>query len=226
MPRLEGTTTETGGEPLVERRARELAASAQILGFRALHQMGYRDSGMHTEVGDGFAHVPLAQITERLTAIFAAERPHVVLTYDPDYAARHPDHQRAYEATIAAFERAGDAMWCPAKLYGTRTHSPRKLDAMHQWLVTNDRPSPYADARDGPDPTTTSILVTEHLEHARRATQAHASQVAADDPWFFAVPTYAMPHVYPYEDLALLASRVSIVRDERGIEIDLFSGIS
>ena len=221
-----GATAETGSEPLVGRRARELAASAQILGFQEVHQLGYRDSGMQAEVLDGFAHAPLAPIIERFTAILAVERPHVVFTYDRDYAARHPDHQRAYEATVAAFERAGDATWRPAKLYGARTHSPRKLDAMHRWLVANGRPSPYADALGGPDPTTTSIAVSDHLEHARRAVQAHASQVTADDPWFFAVPTHAMPHVYPYEDLALLASRVPIVRDERGIETDLFSGIT
>jgi mycothiol S-conjugate amidase len=116
-----------------------------------------------------------------------------------------------------------------AKLYGCRTHSPKRLRAMHDWLVASGHASPFggalAAAESSPDPTTTRVDVSAQLTIARRALSAHRSQVAPDDPWFFSVPVESMRAIYPYEDFVIMRSSLPIVREADGYEHDLFAGI-
>jgi mycothiol S-conjugate amidase len=218
-----------GAEELASVRARELRDAAVILGYETTHLLGYQDSGMDGTAPDGFASAPLDRVVGELVTIIQRERPDVVVTYDAEYAARHPDHRRGHEAASDAFERAATADWHPLKLYGCRTHSPGRLRAMHDWLISAGRPSPYADAlarsAASVDPTTTRVDVSIHLAVAQRALQAHASQVAADDPWFFSVPLDVMRRIYPYDDYSLLRSRVACAATNGAIECDLFDGI-
>jgi mycothiol S-conjugate amidase len=159
-------------------------------------------------------------------SVLRREQPDVVVTYDPSYAGRHPDHLRSYEATCAAFD-AADGARGPSKLYGCRTHSPRRLRAMHDWLTSTGLESPYesALAADPVDATTTRIDIGDYLPIARRALLAHRSQVAADDPWFFSVPVEVMRRIYPFEDYVLLQSRVPGETAGSEHERDLFAGI-
>jgi mycothiol S-conjugate amidase len=215
---------ETGDVAAV--RAAELRNAVRILGYEATHLLGYRDSGVDGTAPGGFATTDFHAIVSQLVSVFRREQPDVVVTYDPGYAARHPDHLRSYEAACAAFDATGGAGRGPLKLYGCRTHSPGKLRAMHDWLTSTGKESPYGSALadDTLDETTTRIDVGNHLSIARQALLAHHSQVAPDDPWFFSVPVDAMRRIYPYEDYVLLRSRVPVVADE-GHERDLFAGI-
>ena len=209
-------------------RAAELREAVAILGYDATHLLGYRDSGMDGSIEDGFATAPLERVVDDLVDIFCMERPDVVVTYDADYAIRHPDHRRSHEATVLAFDRAVIDDWRPRKLYGCRTHSPGRLRAMHQWLIDDERTSPYANALASADAaidqTTTRIDVANELATARRALGAHRSQVPADDPWFFSVPLETMRRIYPYEDYVRLRSHVPVVTGG-DYETDLFAGI-
>jgi mycothiol S-conjugate amidase len=216
------------GGDLAARRSAELQAAVEILGYETTYRLGYRDSGMDVSVPGGFATVDLDLVVTELLDVFQRERPDVVVTYDPHYAARHPDHQRCYDATRAAFDAAPPAPWRPVKLYGCRTHSPAKVRAMHEWLTSCGQASPYRDAltADTHDETTTRIAVGDELAMAQHALRAHGSQVAADDPWFFSVPLAALREIYPYEDYVLMHSRVPIVRGADGFEHDLFSGVA
>ena len=214
---------------LADVRADELRDAVAILGYESTRLLGYRDSGMDGSVPHGFASAPITRVVDDLVDILRHERPDVVVTYDADYAVRHPDHQRSHDATLLAFDRAAIDGWRPLKLYGCRTHSPQRLRAMHQWLNNHARTSPYANALASADATidqtTTRIDVATELETARRALAAHRSQVADDDPWFFSVPVEAMRTIYPYEDYVRLRSHVPVDADASGYETDLFAGI-
>jgi LmbE family N-acetylglucosaminyl deacetylase len=62
---------------------------------------GYPDGGL--------ADVPERELTDRVAAVLAEERPDVVLTFGPDGITGHPDHVAVGRATDAAFLRlAGD----------------------------------------------------------------------------------------------------------------------
>jgi mycothiol S-conjugate amidase len=217
-----------GDRSLAEVRAAELREAVAILGYDTTHSLGYRDSGMDGSVVDGFATAPLRQIVDELVDLFRTERPDVVVTYDAEYAGRHPDHRRSHEAAVLAFDCAAIDGWRPLKLYGCRTHSPQRLRAMHTWLNNEARESPYANAlasaEAAPDQTTTRIDVANELETARRALAAHRSQVPADDPWFFSVPVETMRRIYPYEDYVRIRSHVRVATDG-AYETDLFAGI-
>jgi mycothiol S-conjugate amidase len=210
---------------LVAIRARELDAAAAILGYSAAYQLAYLDSGMTGDLPGAFASIDPNRIAAQLGAIFDAERPDVVVTYDPEYATGHPDHQHAHDATVlASQEHLGHR---PAKLYGIRTYSPARLAAMHAWLTQQSLPSPYegALASVGVDATTSRIDVRGYVAIARRALRAHRSQVAPDEPWFFAVPTDALEVIHPWDDYQLLSSQVAR-RDVGGeYETDLFAGL-
>ena len=218
-------------EDLAAVRSLELGEAAKILGYESTVRLGYRDSGMHGAEPDGFVSTDRGVVVADLVTIFRRERPHVVVTYDPVYAARHPDHQRCYEATCAAFDAAADDDGGrPSKLYGCRTHSPGRLQAMHEWLTAAGQVSPYAGAlaAETIDETTTRIDVSDYIATARRALSAHRSQVAADDPWFFSVSTEVLRQIYPFEDYVLMRSLVEPEHGRRDAEVhedDLFANI-
>ena len=98
-------------------RAAELDESVRIIGYDALHMLGYRDSGMAgTEPNahpDSFANADLDEAVGRLVAIVRAERPQVIIGYARDRVYVHPDHLRVHEISVLAFERAGDPDWYP-----------------------------------------------------------------------------------------------------------------
>lgn len=222
-------------------RRRELDRSVEILGYASLHLAGYHDSGMpDTEPNrreDNLWNAPFDEALERLVLVVRSERPQVILAYDEDHSGYpHPDHIRAHELAIAAYDAAGDAArfpnageaWAPSKLYYMGwTH--RRVLAMHEALVTAGKESWYGDRLKGWDPAgdarfTTQIDVGAHLEQRRASLLAHATQVAPDSFWF-AVPNDVIAAIYPFEDYALAQTRVEPVRDADGFERDLFSGL-
>ena len=84
-----------------------------MLGYDALHLLGYHDSGMpDTEDNarpDNFANAPLDEAVGRLVRIIREERPQVIITYrDEQNFYPHPDHIRVHEISGPAFELAGD----------------------------------------------------------------------------------------------------------------------
>jgi mycothiol S-conjugate amidase len=211
-------------------RRAELAAATALLGYASTYELGYRDSGTGSPEPGTFAAAEVEEVSERLVEILRAERADVVVSYAEAYARRHPDHWQCHRATVRAFAAAATPSWRPSKLYLTRTHSSAKVRAMHDWLLAQGRASPYerllvGPAAGGRDPTTTRIHVADHLAAARAALRAHRSQVPADDPWFFSVPTEVMAALYPWEDFELAVSTVPMVVDESGYEADLFSGL-
>src|ERR1700716_1519966 len=114
---------------LAEVRSRELDESVRILGINRLYKLGYRDSGMAGTADNAnprsFHQANLDEAVERVVQVVRAEHPQVIVTYDERGGYGHPDHIRAHQVAVAAFEAAGDARrfpaagpaWAPSRLY-------------------------------------------------------------------------------------------------------------
>ncbi len=223
-------------------RQAELEESVRIIGYHALHLLGYRDSGMpDTEPNrhpDAFCNADLEEPIAKLVAIIRVERPQVILTYGEDHSRYpHPDHIRVHDITVPAFERAGDPGWYPdagepwqpLKLYYTGAFSRRRIDAMHRYFVERGEESPYQAwidrlPEDAPETNTTRIDVGSFLEIGRAALIAHRTQIAPDGRWF-AIPTDVIRQIHPWEEYVLARSLVGDIPEPGDYETDLFAGV-
>lgn len=222
-------------------RLRELDHSARILGYAAVHLLGYRDSGMpgtpENEHAEAFANAELENVVGRLATIVRAERPHVIIAYGDDHSFYpHPDHIRAHEIAVLAFDAAGDPArypdagppWTPLKLYycGWTMRQARALDAAFRARGVDGPFAEWIERReDLDDRFGTRIGVAEFVGHRRRALAAHATQVAPDSFWM-ALSEEELRAAWPYEEFVLARSRVPAGQPDGGFETDLFSGIA
>ena len=99
------------GETLVDRRAKEVAASAKVLGVARLEMLGYKDSGMTgwSQNGDpaAFINVDVEVAAQRLAKILKEENADAVTIYDWHGNYGHPDHIAVYKVGMRAAEIAG-----------------------------------------------------------------------------------------------------------------------
>ncbi|HEV7129661.1 MAG TPA: PIG-L family deacetylase [Ktedonobacterales bacterium] len=143
---------------LAEVRTEELRCSVAALGIAQLHLLGYRDSGMVGTPANAhplaFTNVDFATASARLVALVRAERPQVIVTYDPQGGYGHPDHIMAHRIAVAAYEGAGDVErfpvapgepgpWSPSKLYYVAWPRER-LMALRQEVLDRGLPDPFA----------------------------------------------------------------------------------
>ena len=95
----------------------ELTCAAEALRLAGVIHLGYRDSGMpgspNNTAPGALAAAPLDEVTARVVKVIRELRPQVVLTFDPIGGYRHPDHIAIHNATIKAFQTAGDATQYP-----------------------------------------------------------------------------------------------------------------
>ncbi|HEX9712945.1 MAG TPA: mycothiol conjugate amidase Mca [Actinomycetota bacterium] len=226
---------------LHEIRIEELARSVEILGYDAVHLLGYRDSGMpDTEPNahpHAFANAELDDAVGKLVAVIREERPQVLITYsDAQERYPHPDHLRVHDISVAAFDAAADPErypdagepWQPLKLYYVG-FTKRALELAHQSYEQAGIESPVAkwlDAfPDGHDERwRTRIDVASYVARKRESLLAHRTQIAPDWFWLRLPPELAQT-AYRFEDFCLARSLVDPVYDGDGFETDLFSGI-
>lgn len=222
-------------ERLAELRSEELEEAARIIGYARVVKLGYRDSGMPRSPAnarpDAFANVPLDQPLRQVVRIIREERPQVVLAYDEHRGYPHPDHLRVHRLGLAAFQAAADSEcfpeegepWEVAKLYAP-VFTRSRLEKLHAALLERGLQSPLAEwiarREEEPDPEITArIPIAGTLERAREALRAHRTQIDPDGQWF-QIPAELIRRVHPYEDFALLATRVPVEPPEE----DLFEG--
>jgi LmbE family N-acetylglucosaminyl deacetylase len=187
-----------GESSVAEFRTAELLCAAETLGMRAVHLLGYRDSGMSgapdDQRDDALIASPRAGVVGKLVALLRTLRPQVVVTHGPYGGYGHPDHIRLFEATNEAFSAAGDPTqfpeqglppWSPQRLYYT-TFDPRptKIFIAIQRLLRRD-PSQYGENGDVDlleaarqvTPVTCAIDVMPWLAVKERAFRCHRSQL-------------------------------------------------
>lgn len=126
-------------ESMAELRMAELYCAAEELGFADIYTFGYRDSGMpgspDNDHPSSLHAAPLEEVTERIVEVIRTVRPQVVITFDPFGGYGHPDHIKMHEATVRAYEAAGDPTCFPAQIEaGLEVYSPQKL-----YFMTQDR---------------------------------------------------------------------------------------
>ena len=97
-------------------RIGELTAALHALGVDGPIYLGgagrWRDSGMaevETRSRRRFFDAEEREAVGELVAIIREQRPHVVVTYDPNGGYGHPDHVRTHTVTMAAVAAAGTA---------------------------------------------------------------------------------------------------------------------
>lgn len=223
-------------ERLPEVRREELARAADIIGYREVVPLGYRDSGMPESPANSrpgaFAAADLDEAVGRLVAELRRTRPQVVITYNDDQRGYpHPDHLRVHEISVLAFDRAGDPdaypdagpPWQPLKLYYS-VWSRARIEAVHAKFEELGLESPYGEWRDRPshdERITTRIDISAHADVRRHALLAHATQIDPDSPMWFGLPPEVARTVHPIDEYILARSLV----DTRIPEDDLFAGV-
>jgi mycothiol S-conjugate amidase len=208
-------------------RRDELADAVAAIGFHAVHQLGFPDSGWHEDAAavpaGTFARMDLDVAAEALAAVLRVERPHVVVTYPENGGYPHPDHIMTHLVTLRAVELAAPD-WQVAKLYAATTFLRERVVAMHEAMLAAGLESPYEEWLD--DERRARIVPHARIRcadtFARRdaALRAHASQVDPDGMWF-AMPRELEREAYPWEAYELLWSLVATSVPED----DLFAGL-
>jgi len=98
-------------------RAAELDCAAAHLGLKEVFYLGYRDSGMPGSEDNKHPQAqiqhPVEEVAGRVVKYIRALKPDIVVTFDPIGGYKHPDHIHIHNATVLAFERAGDASFHP-----------------------------------------------------------------------------------------------------------------
>ncbi len=225
-------------------RMEELARATEIIGYREVIHLGYKDSGMPetpaNEDPECFWRADLDEAIGRLVAIIRRTKPQVVVTYGDDQTGYpHPDHLRVHDISLPAFDHAGDPSyrpdlgeaWEPKKLYYT-AWSRQRMVAMHDKFIELGMESPFGDRflnRPSQDERiTTKVDVSDHMDVRRNALLAHATQIDPTSPFWFGLPPEISNTVYPVEDYVLAKSRVPVpegLGSDGTYEDDLFAGV-
>jgi LmbE family N-acetylglucosaminyl deacetylase len=192
-------------ESLGERRQRELAEAAAILGVARVEILGYRDSGMigtkENEDPNCFWQTPVDEAAARLARILAEERPDVFTIYDEHGNYGHPDHIQVHRVGVRAAEMAA-----VGRVYESTMNRDHFLRLMEQGRELGlgeglgDLPDMEAIGELGlpEEQLTTAVDVTAHLETKRRAMAAHGSQIA-ENSFFLAMPPAAFAAAFGTE---------------------------
>ena len=193
------------GETLGERRQKELAEAAAILGVARVEILGYRDSGMigtkENKDPSCFWQTPVDEAAARLARILAEERPDAFTVYDEHGNYGHPDHIQVHRVGVRAAE-----MVAVARVYESTMNRDLFLRLMGQ-----ARELGFGDVSDLPDledigdqmglpeeVLTTAVDVSAHLDTKRRAMAAHASQIA-ESSFFLGMPPAAFAAAFGTE---------------------------
>jgi LmbE family N-acetylglucosaminyl deacetylase len=191
-------------ETLGERRQKELADAAAILGVARVEILGYRDSGMigtkENEDPDCFWQTPVDDAAARLARILAEERPDVFTIYDEHGNYGHPDHIQVHRVGVRAAE-----MVAVERVYEStmnRDHFVRLMAKASElgFGEVGDLPEieDFVDLGLPEEMLTTAVDVTAHLDTKRRAMAAHASQIA-ENSLFLALPSGAFAAAFGTE---------------------------
>jgi mycothiol conjugate amidase Mca len=230
-------------ENLAEVRSHELDESVRILGIKRLIKLGYRDSGMAGTADNdnpaSFNQANLDHAIERVVQVMRTEQPQVVVTYDQNGGYGHPDHIRAHQVAVAAFEAAGNAQlypsagpaWTPSKLYYTvfpRSAMRRFAERLREEGIEPPFGGPDAEAADeaaespfgvSDDKVTTTVDVSAHIETKRAALESHRTQMGPEQ-FFMQLPMQLFTEAFGHETFQRIAGSGPLP------ESDLFDGLT
>src|SRR5271156_2200503 len=225
-------------------RIGELPAALAALGVGALIYLGgagrWRDSGMvgtEKRSRQRFIDADEGEAVAALVAIIREQRPHVVVTYDPNGGYGHPDHIQTHIVTTAAVAAAGTAgypgePWTVPKFYWTvfavsafaaaRTMLGQK-DFRPEWTIPTQEELQFGY----PDGDIDAVIETAPDARAAKtaALAAHATQVIVGPTGRTCALSNNMALPILGEEHYVLVSGSAGDRDERGWELDLLAGL-
>lgn len=232
-------------DDVVEVRRRELEAGAAIIGFDVVVSLGYPDSG---SVGlpdadrppDCFARLPLDEVVRPVIEAIRRERPQVVFTYADDQRSYpHPDHLRAHEVAVKAFDEAArpdlhpelGPPWQANRLFYTVTSRERRL-AINQSYIEMGLPAPFShevgfqgrgrpEDAPGRDRVTIEVDVEDYVPVWIAGMRAHVCQMNPAIDEALGIPSERAAELYGEEEF-ILARGTTASGEPRN---DLFAGI-
>lgn len=177
------------GEELGQRRVKETAEAAQILGVHRLEFLDYVDSGIMgaatNDTAGSFWRVDVDEAADRVAAILVEERADILTVYDARGITGHPDHIQVHRVGTRAATRARTV-----RLYEATVNRDHVRALMEQAATIGLSPPDGIDMQSLGVPAndiTTTIDVSEFLSAKRRAMAAHESQMS-DTSVFLALP--------------------------------------
>jgi N-acetyl-1-D-myo-inositol-2-amino-2-deoxy-alpha-D-glucopyranoside deacetylase len=224
-------------ENLAEVRSHELDESVRVLNISRSVRLGYRDSGMAgTSDNDdprSFLQASFEEALERVVGVIREEQPQVVVTYDERGGYGHPDHVRAHQVAVAAFDAARDparypatgAAFSPAKLYyavvprsamrsfGERLRAAGVEVPFQEIRDDEDMPFGVADER-----VTTFVDVSAYVRAKRASLVAHRTQMGPEQ-FFMRLPESVFGEIFSRETFQRVAGSGALPED------DLFAGL-
>ncbi len=210
----------------------------------------YHDSGMvwnesggamvGPELPDGaFWSADLLEAANHLVEIIREVRPQVLVTYDEYGGYGHPDHVQAHRvatyavalAAVPSYRADLGAAWDVAKVYWTATSESSMRDSLRLLRESGDTTTFEGLDPEGPLPPfavpdellTASVDGADYVEAKLAAMRAHATQIAADGP-FFALSDNVGNHVWAVESYRLVKGTPGPRDPDTGLEADLFGG--
>lgn len=232
---------------IVEIRRAELAAAAALVGYDDVVRLDYPDSGApgaRERPEHCFARVPLDEAAGRVVEVIRRERPQVVIGYADDQRAYpHPDHIRAHEVAVRAFELAADQdafpdagpSWQPLKLYYTVTSRQlrRRINAKYAALGlgvpfgqdTGLQGRGDPDLAPGQDRVTTVIDVVPFVRTWIEGMRTHQCQLKPELAQLLGIPEAYAAEFFGREEF-ILACDMTQRGDKSSPEADLFAGVS
>jgi mycothiol S-conjugate amidase len=231
-------------------RHQELEEAAAIVGYDVVVRLDYPDSGsvnLKERSPTCFARIPIEGPVGRLVEVIRRERPQVLVTYPDDQRVYpHPDHWRAHEVALAAFEAAGSSEaypsagkpWQPLKLYYTITSRERR-HVINDKYIALGMEAPFT-AREGaglqgrgdPELAPSEARITTRVDVAAFAhkwvegMRVHRCQITPALAETLSVPPDAIPDVYDVDEYILARD---LTRQEEGAavdEVDLFARVN
>jgi N-acetyl-1-D-myo-inositol-2-amino-2-deoxy-alpha-D-glucopyranoside deacetylase len=224
-------------ENLVEVRSRELDEAVRVLGVSRLSKLEYRDSGMAGTDDNqhplSFRQADFDEAVGKVVRVIREERPQVIVTYDENGMYGHPDHIRAHQVAVVAFDAAGHPArfpeagppWTPSRLFFAVV--PRSSFArMGQRLREAGIESPFGEAPESEVPpfgvddarVTTRVDVSAYTSAKRTALVAHRTQMGADN-FIMRLPDTLFSEMFGQEAFQLVRG------PSAGAETDLFGGL-
>jgi len=172
------------GELLVDRRRRELEASASALGVHRVEMLGYADSGMAGTAdnarAEAFCNVDVQVAAARLAQVLIEEGADVLTVYDPHGNYGHPDHIQVHVVGVLAAELAGVDHVYEATV--NRDQMARLMASNPQWAA--EAGSPDVSEFGLPESEITTVVnVSAAMAAKRSAMAAHESQVGDFGPF-------------------------------------------
>ena len=225
-------------------RIGELTAALHALGASGPVYLGgagrWRDSGMVGTAKRRYQRFIDADEREAVGALVASireQRPHVVVTYDPNGGYGHPDHVQTHTITSAAVAAAGTSdypgePWTVPKFYWSVVavsafmagwHTLNRDDLLPGWTIPPAEEFGFGYA----DSDINAVVEAGPDAHAAKtaALGAHATQVVVGPTGRacalsnnMALPILAQEHY-------VLVAGSAGDRDERGWETDLLAGL-